>query len=72
MAVRKWEHYSIWSRPDGLEEALDRYGEAGWELVSVTAERFLGNAQVGTDTAWVDEWEVEAYRLFFKRPKEAE
>jgi len=51
--------------PTGIQTTLDAYGAQGWELVSLTPERFQAYPDWGA-------WYIEPvrYRVTFKKPQE--
>lgn len=62
---KTWVAGDIEEAPTGIQAILDAYGAQGWELVSLTPERFQAYPDWGM-------WGIEPvrYRGTFKKPQE--
>lgn len=67
-ATGLWEDDTREAADADLDVLLAGYGDEGWELISLTPERWVSiPIEDETDPAAVA-WEAEVYRALFKRP----
>jgi hypothetical protein len=71
--MEKWEHLMFKATGTELEQRLPQLGEQGWEMVSMVPFGYewenLTHPYGPSGPTWVDKWQVQGYRVVFKRRK---